>query len=116
MKVRTTKQMTRSQKGYAAWRHINKVLAGKNRLISEDIDTLEQGQDDAHNSEAEHLLSPAKASQQIGVSQKTLANWRCSGTSGLKFTRIGSRIFYRQSDLNAFVYGQRRDSTSERFK
>ncbi|PND27038.1 excisionase [Sinorhizobium sp. M4_45] len=60
------------------------------------------------------LLSPARAAEQLGISTKTLANWRSSGTSGLKHVQVGSRIFYRQSDIHAYIARNAKSSTSER--
>lgn len=60
------------------------------------------------------LISAAKAAEYLGISQKTLANWRCSGTRGLQYVQVGSRIVYRQSDLDEFILNSRKSSTSEK--
>lgn len=59
------------------------------------------------------LLSPKEASSAIGLSEKTLANWRCSGTAPLPFVRTGSRIRYRTSDVLTFLDANHRNSTSD---
>ena len=59
------------------------------------------------------LLKPAEAAKAIGLSKKTLASWRSSGLSDLKHVRIGSRILYRQCDVEAFVQSRIRQSTSD---
>jgi hypothetical protein len=46
------------------------------------------------------------------LSQKTLENWRCSGR-GPRFYRVGGRIRYSKSDLDAWLDERRRSSTSE---
>jgi len=52
------------------------------------------------------LLSTADAAKLLGVSQKTLRDWRCS-RSGPRCLKMGakkqSRTVYRQSDLDAWV-------------
>ncbi|MGO8122175.1 helix-turn-helix domain-containing protein [Rhizobium ruizarguesonis] len=63
---------------------------------------------------AQALVPARKAAEYLGVSQKTLANWRCSGTRGLQFVQIGSRILYRQNDLDDFILNSRKSSTSEK--
>ncbi|MGO8126750.1 helix-turn-helix domain-containing protein, partial [Rhizobium ruizarguesonis] len=60
------------------------------------------------------LVPARKAAEYLGVSKKTLANWRCSGTRGLQFVQIGSRIMYRQNDLDDFILNSRKSSTSEK--
>lgn len=60
------------------------------------------------------LLPPSKVAKRLGTSVKTLANWRSSGTSGLRHVNVGSRIFYRQVDIDAFIRANRKSSTSQR--
>jgi len=59
-----------------------------------------------------HLLKPSQATDYLGVSAKTLANWRYQG-SGPKFRKIGSRVFYRRSDLMRFRKARRYKNTSQ---
>ncbi|TAY80974.1 helix-turn-helix domain-containing protein [Rhizobium ruizarguesonis] len=63
---------------------------------------------------AQALVPARKAAEYLGVSQKTLANWRCSGTRGLQYVQVGSRILYRQNDLDDFILNSRKSSTSEK--
>lgn len=46
-------------------------------------------------------LRPSAAGAVLGVSPKTLSNWRCAGR-GPAYARIGARIVYRLSDLLAY--------------
>lgn len=62
------------------------------------------------------LLSPRRVASLLGISEKTLANWRCSGTQGLPHTKIGSRIFYRSSDVHAFILNNSKQSTSDKLE
>jgi hypothetical protein len=63
---------------------------------------------------AQALVPARKAAEYLGVSQKTLANWRCSGTRGLQYVQVGSRILYRQRDLDDFILSSQKSSTSEK--
>jgi predicted site-specific integrase-resolvase len=57
------------------------------------------------------LLIPRAAANLLNVSEKTLANWRCSGF-GPPFVRVGRLIRYREADLHDFILRNRRSSTS----
>ncbi|AIT60483.1 MerR family transcriptional regulator [Corynebacterium doosanense CAU 212 = DSM 45436] len=46
-------------------------------------------------------LRPSEAGAVLGLSPKTLANWRSQGT-GPAYARVGDRITYRLSDLLAY--------------
>ncbi len=59
------------------------------------------------------LLTPAQTAQMLGVAQKTLANWRVAGTSGLPHISVGGRIRYRSSDVNNFITRSAKASTSD---
>lgn len=53
------------------------------------------------------LHSPASAAEYLGtedapVSKATLDWWRVKGR-GPSFVKIGRRVFYRQTDLDAFI-------------
>ncbi len=49
------------------------------------------------------LINPLKVSEIIGVSIGTLAVWRSTGRYALPFIKIGSKVMYRLSDVNAFI-------------
>lgn len=49
------------------------------------------------------LLSRARAAQYLGLRPQTLASWACSKKYDLPYVKIGSRVFYRWPDLEAFV-------------
>lgn len=54
-----------------------------------------------------NLLSPLAASEALGVSVQTLANWRSSGR-GPAYSRVGERVIgYAADDLAAFVQAGR---------
>lgn len=58
------------------------------------------------------LIGAADAARALGISQKTLANWRVLGT-GPCFIKMGSRIAYREGDLRQFINARAFRSTSE---
>jgi hypothetical protein len=67
----------------------------------------------ASGSPSENLLAPEVAARALGITVKTLANWRCLGTKGLSFVRVGGRIMYRQNEVDAFILAGKRSSTSD---
>lgn len=49
-------------------------------------------------------LTREEAAEYLGLdSPRTLANWAWSGRHGIPYVRIGRKIFYRKSDLDAFI-------------
>jgi excisionase family DNA binding protein len=54
-------------------------------------------------SNADPLYSEAEAGKYLEVSPKTLSVWRCTKRYPLPFVKIGSRVRYRRSDLDAFI-------------
>jgi Helix-turn-helix domain len=58
------------------------------------------------------LVPPPAAAEYLGgIDVGTLAKWRHYGR-GPAHVRIGSRIFYDQSDLDQYIDAHRRTSTS----
>jgi hypothetical protein len=53
------------------------------------------------------LIPDAEAAEILGQKPDTLAVWRCKGT-GPAFYKVGRRVFYTRSDINAFVVSRRR--------
>jgi len=52
---------------------------------------------------ADHaLLIPVEAAKYLGVSTETLNVWRCVGRYNLPYVKVGSRVRYRKSDLDAW--------------
>ncbi len=58
------------------------------------------------------LLSTNDAAELLGLAPKTLRNWRVRGF-GPPFLRLGSRVKYRESDLQRFLEDNQFSSTSE---
>ncbi len=53
------------------------------------------------------LLSPLQAAQQLGISPLTLANWRATKRYPLPYIKVGGRVRYARSDLDAFLASRR---------
>ena len=49
------------------------------------------------------LLSRREAALYLGISEQTLAIWKCTGRYQLPFVKIGRLIKYKVSDLDAFI-------------
>jgi hypothetical protein len=59
-------------------------------------------------------MNSDSAAAYLGVTVKTLAMWRWRGTVGPPYSKSGSRVVYRRSDLQAYLRTARRHSTSQR--
>lgn len=53
--------------------------------------------------ESNRLLTPDQVAEQLGVTTHTLAVWRCTRRYPLKYHKIGTRVRYRQADVDAFI-------------
>jgi excisionase family DNA binding protein len=49
------------------------------------------------------LLTTDQAARILGVARNTLENWRCQNAYPLAYVKIGRRVLYRASDVDAFV-------------
>lgn len=58
------------------------------------------------------LLDNEQAAKLLGLSTSTLNKWRVYG-EGPRFAKIGRRIAYRLTDLEAWIASRLRGSTSE---
>jgi len=56
---------------------------------------------------APDILTPREAAKVLRVSPGTLAIWRCLKRYGLPFSKVGSKVVYRRSDLDAFIQAGR---------
>lgn len=48
-------------------------------------------------------LSNKQAAEYIGVAEHTLHVWRCTKRYPIPYLKIGSKIYYRRSDLDVFL-------------
>lgn len=58
------------------------------------------------------LLPQAQLSQFLNVSVRTLERWRVEGT-GPTYIKAGRRVLYRREDVEVWLSGHIRQSTSE---
>lgn len=49
------------------------------------------------------LLSRREAAQHLGVTEGTLAIWKCTKRYPLPYLKVGRKVKYRLSDLEAFL-------------
>lgn len=49
------------------------------------------------------LLTPAQTAAELGMTEATLAVWRCTRRYNLPWVKIGARVYYRISDIEAFL-------------
>jgi excisionase family DNA binding protein len=50
----------------------------------------------------EHLLHTPALAERLGVSRRTIEDWRLHGT-GPRFVRVGRRVAYREADVAAWL-------------
>lgn len=61
----------------------------------------------------ERWVSQSEAAEIIGVSARTLYNWRCEG-KGPKYAQVGERMYrYYTRDLHAFMKSNIENGESE---
>lgn len=61
----------------------------------------------------DRLLTPADLAERLGITERTLARWRETG-SGPPFIRTGGRFpRYSPDDVDEWLLSQRRTSTAE---
>lgn len=58
------------------------------------------------------LLDQNQVAQILGISPSTLEAWRCRGVGPI-YRKIGRLCRYLQNDLDAYILGQDRRSTSD---
>lgn len=50
-----------------------------------------------------HLLNRCEAADYLRIKKETLAVWACNKRHPLPYIKVGRRVLYRQSDLDAFI-------------
>jgi excisionase family DNA binding protein len=55
------------------------------------------------------LLKPEEAAEILGVSVKTLTNWRHSKLYPLSFVKVGRLVRYRMEDVEGFLQKRTHD-------
>lgn len=59
-----------------------------------------------------HLLSTEEASHYLRVARQTMAVWRLTG-HGPEFKKLGRKVVYERTALDAFVNSRTHHSTAE---
>jgi len=57
------------------------------------------------------LLTPAQVAVQLGISEKTLANWRSLG-HGPDSMKLGGRVRYEEAAVDAFIEAMKVEAAS----
>jgi predicted DNA-binding transcriptional regulator AlpA len=58
------------------------------------------------------LLDTKQAASRLHLARQTLAVFRLKG-NGPEYIKLGSRVFYFEADVDAFITARRRKSTSD---
>ncbi|MCL1598076.1 MAG: helix-turn-helix domain-containing protein [Actinomycetia bacterium] len=58
------------------------------------------------------MLTTSELAVKLGTHERTLANWRVSG-SGPRFVKVGTKVRYRRSDVDAWLESRTVDNTTE---
>ena len=61
----------------------------------------------------ETMRNQASAAAYLGLKPTTLQYWRSRGAVQLPFVKMGSRVFYRQADLDSFLEARMYTHTGE---
>lgn len=64
----------------------------------------------------DELMTPEQVAAALLLSIRTLAAWRSSGRNPLAYLKVGGRVRYRRSDVDAWLESQARTSTAAAVK
>jgi hypothetical protein len=65
----------------------------------------------AANDSSEELISEAQSAKIVRVKPSTLRDWRSAGR-GPAYFKVGRLVYYRRTDLWAWLQAQRREPTA----
>lgn len=65
----------------------------------------------APRSAKDQLLNTAQAAELLGLSETTLSTWRSNRRAEVPYLKIGGRVRYKRSDLEAWVKSRRHGGT-----
>ncbi|MGA2055632.1 MAG: helix-turn-helix domain-containing protein [Bradyrhizobium sp.] len=57
------------------------------------------------------LMTQEEVSALFDITTPVLANWRCAG-KGPRYVKLGGRVKYRKADVEEFINGSVRQSTT----
>lgn len=60
------------------------------------------------------LLDERAVAEGLGVSVKTLQNWRCTGAVSLPFVKVGRLVRYQEDEISAFIARSTVSAAAER--
>ncbi|EMY7927792.1 helix-turn-helix domain-containing protein [Klebsiella aerogenes] len=63
-------------------------------------------------SQSSKKLTRSEAAEALGITTQTLANWACTGRVKIPFHKVGRKVIYLQSDLDAYLASTRRTQTA----
>ncbi len=58
-------------------------------------------------------MNDVEAAKFLGVCAGTLAVWRCKGRYKVPYIKIGRKVFYKESDLRAWLDSRRHTGSIE---
>ncbi len=61
------------------------------------------------------LLTPEEVGDLLGVTEHTLANWRCERRHNLPYVKVGRLVRYREEDVDAYIEQQTQADSSDDF-
>ncbi|MQA46681.1 helix-turn-helix domain-containing protein [Klebsiella pneumoniae] len=64
------------------------------------------------NSIPQKKLTRSEAADHLGVNPQTLANWAHTGKVKIPFHKVGRKVIYFKSDLDAYLESTRRTQTA----
>lgn len=63
------------------------------------------------DTKSDKRLTRSEAAQHLGVNTQTLANWAHTGRVKIPFHKVGRKVIYFKSDLDAYLDSTRRTQT-----
>lgn len=61
---------------------------------------------------SQEKMTRKEAAEHLGVSVQTLANWACTGKEKIPFHKLGRKVLYMRTDLDAYLASTRRTQTA----
>lgn len=63
------------------------------------------------DTKSDKRLTRSEAAKHLGVNTQTLANWAHTGRVKIPFHKVGRKVIYIKSDLDAYLDSTRRTQT-----
>ena len=64
---------------------------------------IEVSQSIAPDTSQSRLLTPRQTAEFLGLTEGTLATWRCVQRYRLPYIKVGRRVMYRRDDIEKFI-------------